>query len=163
MRAIISGICGQDGSYLADLLVEKGYDVWGLVRRSSIPRYDNIVQLLDNPKFHLVETDLLDPVSVRKIVGDVQANELYNLAAQSHVQTSFNQPTLTLQVNTVGVLNFLEAIKDCSKHTKFYQASTSEMWGQNYSIDAKGINIKMKILPLLLDHHTVFLSWQHIV
>ena len=75
MKAVISGVCGQDGSYLADLLVNKGYEVWGLVRRSSVPRYDNIVQLLDNPKFHLTETDLLDPVSVRKIIGDVQPDE----------------------------------------------------------------------------------------
>jgi len=135
-RAMISGIAGQDGSYLADLLVDKGYEVWGLVRRSSVPRYDNIVQLLNNPKFHLVETDLLDGVSVRKSVDQVKPHEFYNLAAQSHVQTSFNQPDLTFQVNTVGVLNILESIRDCSKHTKFYQASTSEMWGQNYSVDS---------------------------
>ncbi len=146
-RAIISGITGQDGSYLADLLVEKGYEVWGLTRRSSVPRYDNIVQLLDKPKFHLVESDLLDPIAIRKVVGDVQPNEFYNLAAQSHVQTSFNQPTLTLQVNTVGVLNILEAIRDCSKGTKFYQASTSEMWGQNYNIDSRGKKYQDETTP----------------
>ena len=133
-KAIITGIAGQDGSYLSELLLEKDYEVYGVVRRSSIPRYDNIVHLMDKSNFHVVEGDITDPSSVANLVKTVQPDEYYNLAAQSHVKTSFDQPTTTFNINTVGVLNALEAIKDYSKKTKFYQASTSEMFGQNYRI-----------------------------
>lgn len=135
-KALVFGVAGQDGSYLSDLLVSKGYQVIGATRRASIPRYDNLFHLLNNEKFELVEGDITDPSSVQTLMRDHQPDECYNLAAQSHVQTSFNQPSLTFQVNAVGVLNILEAIKDHSKHTKFYQASTSEMFGNNYSSKA---------------------------
>lgn len=132
IKAIITGVAGQDGSYLSELLLSKGYDVYGVIRRASIPKLDNLQNVVDNEHFHLVEGDITDPSSVNKFVSEVKPDEYYNLAAQSHVATSFEQPTLTFNVNTLGVLNALEAIRNYSKGTKFYQASTSEMFGQNY-------------------------------
>lgn len=140
-KAVITGVAGQDGSYLSELLLSNDYVVYGVVRRSSIPRYDNINHLLTDPNFHIVEGDITDPSSVNGIVKWVQPDEYYNLAAQSHVKTSFDQPTTTFNINTVGVLNALEAIKDHSKKTRFYQASTSEMFGQNYRSISKSIPI----------------------
>jgi GDPmannose 4,6-dehydratase len=134
MRAIITGINGQDGSFLAELLLSKEYEVYGIIRRASIPRYDNIQHLLNTKEFHLIEGDVCDPSSVNKVVNDVQPDEYYNLAAQSHVATSFEQPTTTFNINTLGTLNALEAIRQFSKSTKFYQASTSELFGQNYKV-----------------------------
>ncbi len=140
-RAIITGCSGQDASYLAELLLAKEYEVWGVVRRASVPRLDNLYNILDNDNFHLVEGDITDPSSINKLITDVKPEEYYNLAAQSHVKTSFDQPTTTFQVNTVGVLNALEAIRNYSPKTKFYQASTSEMFGQNYATRLKTVPI----------------------
>lgn len=133
--AIITGITGQDGSYLADLLLTRDYNkIIGLYRRSSSPNFSRLDHI-HNPLLTLVEFDLLDPSSCNNILKEYQPDELYNLAAQSHVGTSFQQPNLTTQVDYLGVLNLLESIRHHSKHTKFYQASTSEMFGFNTTFD----------------------------
>lgn len=133
--AMITGVTGQDGSYLADLLLDKGYNVIGLHRRSSGPNFSRLGSALSHPDFSMIEFDLTDPFGVVQIISKYQPDEFYNLAAQSHVATSFNQPTTTVEINTVGVINLLEAIRRYSTHTKFYQASTSEMFGRNVSVD----------------------------
>tara|TARA_R110000765_G_scaffold106595_2_gene197165 strand:- start:3038 stop:4189 length:1152 start_codon:yes stop_codon:yes gene_type:complete len=136
-KAIIFGITGQDGSYLCDLLLKKGYGVIGVVRRSSVSNTERIEDHLNNQKLRLVEGDVSDFISVSNIIDKYQADEVYNLAAQSHVKTSFDQPLYTLEVNTQGPLNILEAIKKDSPHSKFYQASTSEMFGRSCSSEKK--------------------------
>lgn len=136
--ALITGITGQDGSYLAELLLEKDYQVIGLHRRSSINNFGRIEHLLDNSNFTLEEFDLTDPSNISNVIDSYQPHEFYNLAAQSHVDTSFKQPSTTFEINTSGVVNILEAIRTHSSATKFYQASTSEMFGRNYSVDKDG-------------------------
>lgn len=136
--AIITGITGQDGSYLAELLLEKHYTVIGCHRRNSVNNFERIHHLLKAPKFHLDECDLTDPSAIHCLVNKVQPNEMYNLAAQSHVGTSFKQPSTTFEIDTIGVINILEAIRHSSPATKFYQASTSEMYGENYDVDNLG-------------------------
>lgn len=133
--AIITGITGQDGSYLSELLLKKDYSVIGLHRRSSTNNTYRIRHILNDENFYLVECDITDPSSVFNIINQYKPQEFYNLAAQSHVQTSFSQPSATFNVNTLGVTNILEAIRLYSKTTKFYQASTSEMFGSSYDID----------------------------
>jgi GDPmannose 4,6-dehydratase len=133
--AMLTGITGQDGSYLAELLLSKGYTVVGLYRRSSSNSFNRISSLINNPNLVLEEFDLTDPATVSQIVKNYQPNEFYNLAAQSHVGTSFKQPSTTMEINATGVINILEAIKSYSADTKFYQASTSEMYGRNFSIN----------------------------
>lgn len=134
--ALITGITGQDGSYLAEYLLDKNEysKIIGLNRRVSISNTSRINHFLHNPKFSLEEYDLTDPSSVNDLINKYQPDEFYNLAAQSHVATSFKQPSTTLCVNTIGVINILESIIKYSKHTKFYQASTSEMFGYEFSI-----------------------------
>jgi GDPmannose 4,6-dehydratase len=131
--AIVTGITGQDGSFLAELLLEKQYKVIGLVRRSSMEdkKFFNIEHLLNNKNFILENGDLTDSSSIWRLVQKYKPEEFYNLAAQSHVGASFTSPESTIQINTTGVLNCLEAIKTLSPQTKFYQASTSEMFGDN--------------------------------
>jgi GDPmannose 4,6-dehydratase len=129
---IITGITGQDGSYLAELLLEKNYKVIGLYRRSSSNTLNRISHI-KNPNFTLEEFDITDPASCNNIIKEHNPLEVYNLAAQSHVGTSFKQPSTTFSSNTLGVINLLESIKLFSAQTKFYQASTSEMFGYNYS------------------------------
>lgn len=128
MRALITGITGQDGSYLAELLLEKGYDVFGLVRRCSVKKYDRIESLVDD--IELVEGDLTDQTSLDHIVQSVQPHEVYNLAAQSFVPVSWNQPVLTGDVTALGVIRILEAIRKHQPKAKFLQASSSEMFGK---------------------------------
>ena len=128
--AIITGITGQDGSFLAELLLEKGYMVWGVYRRSSTPNLSRVAHI-KNENFRLVEGDISDPFCIANIIQAVKPDEYYNLAAQSHVHTSFEQPSYTFDVNLNGVLNALEGIRKYSPQTKFYQASTSEMFGAN--------------------------------
>lgn len=128
MRALITGITGQDGSYLAELLLEKGYDVFGLVRRCSVKKYDRIEGLVDD--IELVEGDLTDQTSLDHIVQSVQPDEVYNLAAQSFVPVSWNQPVLTGDVTALGVIRILEAIRKHRPQAKFLQASSSEMFGK---------------------------------
>lgn len=128
MRALITGITGQDGSYLAELLLEKGYDVFGLVRRCSVKKYDRIESLLDD--IELVEGDLTDQTSLDHIVQSVQPDEVYNMGAQSFVPVSWNQPVLTGDVTGLGVIRILEAIRKHRPKARFLQASSSEMFGK---------------------------------
>ncbi len=128
MRALITGLTGQDGSYLAEFLLEKGYDVYGLVRRSSLEKYDRLEPFLSRLKF--VEGDLTDQSSLDQAMQTVQPDEVYNLAAQSFVPVSWNQPVLTADVNGLGVLRVLEAIRRHSPDSRFLQASSSEMFGK---------------------------------
>lgn len=131
--AIISGVTGQDGSYLAELLLDKQYTVIGLHRRTSVNTFERINHLLQNPNFILEESDITDPSGTYRVINKYKPNEFYNLAAQSHVGTSFKQPTTTFEIDTIGVINILEGISRFSPQTKFYQASTSEMFGSNFS------------------------------
>jgi len=133
--ALITGITGQDGSYLAELLLEKEYKVIGLHRRSSVNNFERINSILKHPLFKLEEFDLTDPSDTSYVIDKYKPDELYNLAAQSHVGTSFKQPTTTFEIDTIGVVNLLEGIRRFSPKTKFYQASTSEMFGENYSVN----------------------------
>ena len=128
MRALITGITGQDGSYMAELLLDKGYEVFGLVRRCSVRKYDRIEPLLDD--IQLVEGDLTDQTSLDHIVQSVQPDEVYNLAAQSFVPVSWNQPVLTGDVTALGVIRILEAVRKHRPQAKFLQASSSEMFGK---------------------------------
>src|SRR5437763_3503189 len=126
--AIITGITGQDGSYLAELLLEKGYKVVGIVRRSSTTPYERISHLVDHVE--LVSADLLDQTSLTDVVSDYKPDEIYNLAAQSFVQTSWTQPVLTGEFTALGVTRMLEAMKKAAPNARFYQASSSEMFGK---------------------------------
>jgi GDPmannose 4,6-dehydratase len=125
--ALITGITGQTGSYLAELLLEKGYKVYGLVRRASIERHDRIAHLLD--KITILQGDLLDQNSLIEAVRKSNPDEVYNLAAQSFVPTSWNQPVLTAEFTALGVTRMLEAVRFVKSDAKFYQASSSEMFG----------------------------------
>lgn len=141
MKAIIFGITGQDGSYLAELLLEKDYEVVGVTRRVSVPTLNRIEHVL--PKIKIVEGDITDAFSVSNIINEEEPDEIYNLAAQSHVGTSFKQPSLTWDVTAGGVLNILEAIRYSGRKDdiKFYQASSSEMFGKNYSLREQFVDI----------------------
>jgi GDPmannose 4,6-dehydratase len=127
-RALISGITGQDGSYLAELLLDKGYDVYGVVRRASTTNYWRIEHLLD--RIHLRPADLLDQLSLIRVIADVQPQEFYNLAAMSFVPASWNEPMLTGEFNSQGVTRALEAVRQVDPTIRFYQASSSEMFGK---------------------------------
>jgi len=127
-RALITGITGQDGSYLAELLLEKGYEVFGMTRRASTENVERIAHLVD--KLTLVQGDLLDPPSLDAALRDARPTEVYNLAAQSFVPTSWNQPVLTAEFTAVGVTRMLEAIRAVDPSIRFYQASSSEMFGK---------------------------------
>ena len=133
--ALVFGVTGQDGSYLSELLLEKGYNVVGVKRRASTDNNERLTTVKDHDCFLLVEGDITDPSSVINLIKDHSPSEIYNLAAQSHVGTSFSQPSYTFDVNACGVLNILEGIRttDRVETTRFYQASTSEMFGNNYS------------------------------
>lgn len=130
-KALITGITGQDGSYLAELLLGKGYEVHGLKRRSSSFNTGRIEHLLDNPMFKLHDGDLADSTNLTRLVKEIQPDEIYNLAAQSHVKVSWDCPEFTAETDAVGTLRLLEAIRinGLEKKTKFYQASTSELFG----------------------------------
>lgn len=130
--ALITGITGQDGSYLAELLLEKGYDVHGVIRRSSVDYRERIVHLEGKPHFHLHYADLSDSMSIVALIRKVVPTEIYNLAAQSHVQVSFDSPEFTADVDAVGVLRVLEAVRVCglTETCRIYQASTSELYGK---------------------------------
>ena len=131
-RALITGITGQDGSFLSEFLLNKGYEVHGIIRRSSVDFRERIAHLEGKPGFHLHFADLGDSMSIVKVVGQVQPDEIYNLAAQSHVQVSFDAPEFTADVDAVGVLRILEAVRAChlEKTCRIYQASTSELYGK---------------------------------
>lgn len=131
-RALITGVTGQDGSYLAEFLLEKGYDVHGTIRRSSVDFRERIAHLEGNPHFHLHYADLSDSLSMMKTIGKVRPDEIYNLAAQSHVQVSFDVPEYTANIDATGVLRVLEAVRLCglAGTCRIYQASTSELYGK---------------------------------
>ena len=130
--ALITGITGQDGSYLAELLLEKGYDVHGTIRRSSVDFRERIAHLEGRPHFHLHYADLGGSMSILGVISKVRPNEIYNLAAQSHVQVSFDSPEFTADVDAVGVLRILEAVRqlNLTDTCRIYQASTSELYGK---------------------------------
>ena len=135
MRVLITGITGQDGSYLAELLLEKGYEVFGMVRRASTESFDRINHIKD--KITLVQGDLLDQLSLISIIEEHRPHEVYNLAAQSFVPTSWTQPVLTGEFDAIGVTKVLEAIRLVDKKIKFYQASSSEMFGKVQEVPQK--------------------------
>ncbi len=131
-KALITGVTGQDGSYLSEFLIDKGYDVHGLIRRSSVDFRERIAHLEGHPQFHLHFGDLVDSMSLVKVIGEVRPDEIYNLAAQSHVQVSFDVPELTADIDATGVLRILEAVRVCglAETCRIYQASTSELYGK---------------------------------
>jgi GDPmannose 4,6-dehydratase len=129
-KAFITGITGQDGSYLAELLLEKGYQVYGLSRRTSTQNYARIAHLMHNPRLELISGDLVDQHSLTFPLKDIQPDEVYNLAAQSFVKASWEQPVLTGEFTALGVTRMLEAIRLACPQARFYQASSSEMFGK---------------------------------
>ncbi|MEM1247440.1 MAG: GDP-mannose 4,6-dehydratase [Acidobacteriota bacterium] len=129
-KALITGVTGQDGSYLAELLLEKGYSVWGMFRRASSSNTSRIDHLLGGDRFELVNGDLNDASSIGRILKNVRPDEIYNLGAQSHVQVSFEIPEYTGEVTGVGTVRLLEAILELDLDARFYQASSSEMFGK---------------------------------
>ena len=135
-KALITGITGQDGSYLAELLLEKGYEVHGTIRRSSTintSRIDNIISEYESDgQLCLYYSDLLDSSSISNLISSISPDEIYNLAAQSHVAVSFSNPTFTTQVGTLGSVTLLESVRHLDSGVKFYQASSSEMYGGDY-------------------------------
>ena len=130
--ALITGITGQDGSFLSEFLLEKGYEVHGIIRRSSVDYRERIAHLEGQPHFHLHYGDLGDSLGLIQAIGKIQPDEIYNLAAQSHVQVSFDSPEYTANVDATGVLRILEAVRICgmAKTCRIYQASTSELYGR---------------------------------
>ena len=138
-KALITGITGQDGSYLAELLLEKGYEVHGIIRRSSSFNTGRIDHLFNNPELHdkrffLYHGDLTDSSNLNRLLERIQPEEIYNLAAQSHVKVSFDLPEYTAEVDAMGTLRFIDAIKETGLRTRFYQASTSELYGKVQAI-----------------------------
>ena len=131
-KALITGVTGQDGSYLAELLLEKGYDVHGIIRRSSVDFRERIAHLEGCPNFHLHYGDLCDSSSIFGVIASVRPDEVYNLAAQSHVQVSFDSPEFTADIDATGVLRILEAVRHAglAQTCRIYQASTSELYGK---------------------------------
>lgn len=130
--ALITGVTGQDGSYLSEFLLEKGYEVHGIIRRSSVDYRERIAHLEGEPHFHLHYGDMSDSMGLVKVIGEVRPDEIYNLAAQSHVQVSFDSPEFTADVDATGVLRILEAVRACglTDTCRIYQASTSELYGK---------------------------------
>ena len=131
-KALITGVTGQDGSYLSEFLLAKGYEVHGVIRRSSVDFRERIAHLEGTPNFHLHYGDLCDSSSIFQVVSQVKPDEIYNLAAQSHVQVSFDSPEFTADIDATGVLRVLEAVRLCglAKSCRIYQASTSELYGK---------------------------------
>ncbi|MCR4946844.1 MAG: GDP-mannose 4,6-dehydratase [Lachnospiraceae bacterium] len=131
-KALITGVTGQDGSYLSEFLLEKGYEVHGIIRRSSVDFRERIAHLEGTPNFHLHYGDLSDTSSLVKVIGMVRPDEIYNLAAQSHVQVSFDSPEFTADIDATGVLRILEAVRitGLAETCRIYQASTSELYGK---------------------------------
>lgn len=127
--ALITGITGQDGAYLAQLLLHKGYTVHGLHRRTSVDNTERLTQILDHPSIHLHDGDLLDAGNLYRLIAEIGPDEIYNLGAQSHVGTSFKTPDYTAQVDGIGVLRMLEAMRLVAPEARFYQASSSELFG----------------------------------
>ncbi|MFN4220498.1 MAG: GDP-mannose 4,6-dehydratase [bacterium] len=136
-KALITGIRGQDGAYLAKFLLEKGYEVWGADRRTGEGSFWRLKELNILEKIKIIPLDLLEITNIQKVIEEIKPDEIYNLAAQSFVKSSFDMPILTAEVNALGPLRILEAIKTIKPDTKFYQASTSEMFGKVQEIPQK--------------------------
>ena len=158
--ALITGITGQDGSYLAEFLLEKGYQVIGMVRRSSTVNFDRIAHIQEEPNLTIVQGDLLDQMSLIDILKEFQPREVYNLAAQSFVPTSWKQPVLTGEFTALGVTRLLDAIRIVNPEIRFYQASSSEMFGKVMEVPQKETTPFLSPQPLRcsqsvwpLDHH----------
>ena len=136
-KVLITGINGQDGSYLSEFLIEKGYEVWGTVKRNSVSETQStrIEHLRSTSKINLEYADLTDMASLVRVLQKIQPDEIYNLAAQSHVRVSFDQPIYTANATGLGTLNLLEAVRMVSPNSKIYQASSSEMFGNNIDED----------------------------
>ena len=136
-KAFITGISGQDGSYLAEYLLELGYEVYGIVRRNSTPEHQQsrLDGVRNNPNLHVYYGDLLDVSGLEKLLKEIQPDEVYNIAAQSHVRISYDIPQFTVQTNALGVINILEAVRTNCPNAKFYQASSSEMFGSSVDED----------------------------
>ena len=136
-KAFITGINGQDGSYLAEYLLEKDYKVYGIIRRNSVAENQDsrIYHLDNNSNLNIEYDDLLDVSSLERMLGNIKPDEIYNIGAQSHVRISFDIPQFTVQTNALGVLNLLEAYKFHCPEAKFYQASSSEMFGRSVEED----------------------------
>ncbi len=145
-KALITGITGQDGSYLAELLISKGYVVHGLIRRSSLIKTDRIDHLFNNKLLHLHYGDMTDDLSIFRIISMIRPQEIYNLAAQSHVKVSFELPLYTANADALGTLRILEAVKSLKLKSKIYQASTSELYG--HIKNKKSINEKTPFNPV---------------
>ncbi len=128
-KAFITGISGQDGSYLSEILLEKGYEVHGIIRRSSVFTSDRIDHLFDNKDFYTYHGDLSDSSNLHRLINQIGPDEIYNLGAQSHVAVSFEVPEYTADVDAIGTIRILDAIRDLNKKCKYYQASTSELFG----------------------------------
>jgi GDPmannose 4,6-dehydratase len=147
--AFITGVNGQDGSYLAELLLEKGYEVHGMIRRSSsfnTERIDHLIDLDNNFKLHF--GDVTDPLVISRLISEIKPNEIYSLAAQSHVKVSFELPYYTAQTDALGTLNILEAMKNHCPNSRFYQASTSELYGgMKYNMPKSGYTEDSKFHP----------------
>ena len=144
-KAFITGINGQDGSYLAEYLLELGYEVYGIIRRNSVPENQQS-RITDEirDKLHIHYGDLLDQGSLERLLSDIQPDEIYNLAAQSHVRISYDIPQFTVQTNAIGVINILEAYRRACPNSRFYQASSSEMFGS--SVDEDGFQRETTIM-----------------
>lgn len=127
--SLITGVTGQDGSYLAELLLDKGYIVHAIIRRASTFNTERIDHIIDHERLHLHHGDITDPTNIMRLISEVQPDEIYNLAAQSHVKVSFEVPHYTAQVDALGTLSILEAMRTHCPTAKFYQASTSELYG----------------------------------
>lgn len=153
-KALITGITGQDGSYLAELLLEKGYKVYGLRRRTSVPIMENINHIKNEIEF--IDGDLLDQGSLIQAVKKSNPDEVYNLAAQSFVATSWDQPGITGQATGVGVTNMLEAVRYIKPEARFYQASSSEMFGKVMETPQE------KRPPFIQEAHMVLLKYMDI-
>lgn len=135
-KALITGINGQDGSYLAEFLLEKGYGVYGILKRNSVSENQTSrIKVYDQIKDNLIYADMTDLASLNRVISKVEPDEIYNLAAQSHVRISFDQPIYTVNTVAIGALNLLEAVLNCSKNIKIYQASSSEMFGNSIDED----------------------------
>jgi len=132
--ALILGVNGQDGSYLSELLLNKNYSVTGVMRRSSVDTTERIEHLIHHPHFNLIEGDITDATGIYRTISKIMPREIYNLAAMSHVGVSFDQPVATFEIDAIGPLNILEAIRQTSPYSKFYQASTSELFGDTTEV-----------------------------
>jgi len=144
--AMIFGATGQDSSYLSEFLLEKNYKVVGVKRRSSTNTLGRLENIIEHENFSVIEGDVVDPSSINNLVREYQPDELYNTAAMSHVHTSFQQPLYTFQVNAMGMVNILEAVRCFSPHTKVLQCSTSELFGSNYQ-EENGIKYQDENTP----------------